>query len=183
MPKMIGERIILREYRNEDIGAIREWVNDFNTTRYLSTRFWPPQTLIDTQEFLSRMLQSSHNAYNFVIADKKDERYIGQLDMFRVDWRLRCGELGMVIASQSERGHGIGQEALRLIQELAFLTLGLERLEMDVHMDNVAALACYRKAGFFLEGVKRHAFFSDGKYCDVGFMSILREEYLEQMAR
>ena len=59
--------------------------------------------MVDSEEFLSRMLQSSHSAYNFVIADRGDERYIGQLDMFQVDWRLRCGDLGMVIGSASDR--------------------------------------------------------------------------------
>lgn len=177
MPRLMGERIMLREYRSEDLHAIRSWVNDSQTTRYLSTRFWPPQTAVDSEEFLSRMLQSSHNAFHFVIADAADERYIGQLDMFRVDWRLRQGEIGMVIASRAERGQGIGQEALGLMQQFAFRTLGLERLELEVHMDNAAALACYRRAGFTLEGVKRHAFFSDGHFADVGVMSVLREEY------
>ena len=177
MPRLIGERIMLREYRAEDIRAIRSWVNDGQTTRYLSTRFWPAQTSVDSEEYLSRMLQSSHNAYNFVIADASDERYIGQLDMFRVDWRLRLGELGMVIADRAQRGQGIGREALGLMQQFAFRTLGLERLELEVHMDNAAALACYRRAGFTLEGVKRHAFFTDGHFADVGVMSVLREEY------
>ena len=176
MPQLIGERIMLREYRAEDIHAIRSWVNDAQTTRYLSTRFWPPQTEVDSQEFLSRMLQSSHNAYNFVIADLEGN-YIGQLDLFRLDWRLRLGELGMVIARREDRGQGIGQEALGLLQRFAFHTLGLERLELEVHMDNAAALACYRRAGFTLEGVKRHAFFTDGHFCDIGMMSILRDEY------
>ncbi|MBP3646405.1 MAG: GNAT family N-acetyltransferase [Clostridia bacterium] len=177
MPRVLGEHIMLREYRAEDIRAIRGWINDEATTRYLSTRFWPAQTSVDSEEYLSRMLQSSHNACNFVIADLQDERYIGQMDLFRLDWRLRLGEIGMLIADPNERGRGIGQEALGLLQRYAFRTLGLERVELEVHMDNAPALACYRKAGFTLEGVKRHAFFTDGRFCDVGVMSVLREEY------
>lgn len=177
MPRLFGNAIMLREYQAEDISAIRTWVNDESATRYLSTRYWPPQTMVDTQEFLSRMLQSSHNAYNFVIADRESGRYIGQLDMFRVDWQLRVGEIGMVIADAGERGRGIGTEALLLMERFAFRTLGLERLELEVHMQNAAALRCYEKAGFTLEGVKRHAFFTDGQFCDVGMMSILRHEF------
>ncbi len=180
MPRLIGRRVMLREYKAEDLADIRKWVNDAMSTRYLSTRFWPAQTMVDTEEFLQRMLQSSHNAYNFVIADLNDERYIGQLDMFRIDWRLRCGELGMVIGNADDRGQGLGQEALELMKRFAFLTLGLERLELEVHMDNAAAKRCYQKAGFFMEGVKRHAFYTDGRFCDVGVMSILREEYKPQ---
>ncbi|MBE5802362.1 MAG: GNAT family N-acetyltransferase [Clostridiales bacterium] len=177
MPRLIGERIMLREYQAEDIGPIRGWVNDVETTRYLATRFWPAQTMVDSQEFLSRMLQSSHNACNFVIADKEDGRYIGQLDLFRLDWRLRLGEIGMVIGSKEDRGRGYGTEALELLQRFAFLTLGLERLELEVHMENQQALRCYEKAGFTLEGVKRHAFYNDGHFSDLGMMSVIREDW------
>jgi len=182
MPRVIGKRIMLREYRSEDFSHIRKWVNDEETVRYLSSRFWPAQTEVDTQEFLSRMLQSSHNAYNFVIADAETEEYIGQLDMFRVDWRQHQGELGLVIGAKEMRGQGIGQEALMLMQRYAFRTLGMERLELEVHMDNQAALQCYRRAGFTLEGVKRHAFWADGHFTDLGIMSILRDEYDQRTA-
>ena len=178
MPRLIGEQVMLREYQSEDFSCIRQWVNDASVTRYLAARFWAPQTTVDTQEFLNRMLQSSHNGYNFVIADAADGRYIGQLDMFRVDWRLRQGEIGMVIGSEADRGRGLGTEALRLLIQFAFQTLGLERIELEVHMGNAAALRCYQKAGFVLEGVKRHAYYSDGAFADLGMMSIRREDWL-----
>lgn len=177
MPRLIGQHVMLREYQSEDFSCIRQWVNDATVTRYLSTRFWAPQSTVDTQEFLSRMMQSSHNAYNFVIADAKDGRYIGQLDMFRVDWRLRQGEIGMVIASAEDRGRGFGTEALRLLSRFAFETLGLERIELEVHMHNAAAIRCYEKAGFVLEGIKRHAYYNDGAFSDLGMMSLLREDW------
>ena len=141
MPRLLGKHIQLREYQADDLEAICRWVNDEATTCFLSTAYWPPQTLVDTEEFLQRMLQSSHNAFNFVIADREDGRYLGQLDLFTVDWRLRCGKLGMVIASAENRGRGLGTEALLLLEKHVFLTLGLERLELEVRMDNAAAAA------------------------------------------
>lgn len=177
MPRLIGESIILREYRQEDFSEIRKWVNDAHTTRYLSSLFWAPQTMADTQDFLDRMLRSSHNACNFVIARKEDEAYLGQLDMFRQDWRLRCGELGIVIAQEDQRGQGIGCQALKLMLKYGFHTLGMERIELEVYMDNHLARRCYEKAGFVLEGVKRHAFFLNGTFVDVGIMSVLRHEW------
>ena len=64
------------------------------------------------------------------------------------------------------------------MQAFAFQTLGLERLELEVHTQNLAARRCYEKAGFTLEGVRRHAFYSDGRFCDVAMLSVLRDEYL-----
>ena len=177
MPRLIGQRVMLREYKPDDLSHIREWVNDAQTTRYMSTVFWKAQSLADSEDFLRRMMDGNPNAFYFVIADAADERYIGQLDLFRVDWRLRQAELGMVIASEADRSGGLGREALVLLEGFVFDTLGLERLELSVYMDNERALRCYRHAGFTLEGVKRHAYWAEGRFGDVGIMSVLRGEY------
>jgi len=177
MPRLIGQRVMLREYRPDDLSHIREWVNDAQTTRYMSTTFWKAQSLSDSEDFLRRMMGGNPNAFYFVIADVADERYIGQLDLFRVDWRLRQAELGMVIAREADRGSGLGAEALALLEGFAFDTLGLERLELCVYMENERALRCYRHAGFTLEGVRRHAYWAEGRFGDVGMMSVLRGEY------
>lgn len=177
MPRLIGQRVMLREYQPDDLATIREWVNDAQTTRYLSTVFWKAQSLADSENFLHRMMDGNPNAFNFVIADAADGRYLGQLDLFQVDWRLRQAELGMVIASEADRGGGLGSEALLLLEGFVFDTLGLERLELSVYMDNERALRCYRRAGFTLEGIKRHAYWAQGRFGDVGIMSVLREEF------
>ena len=178
MPCLKGTQVMLRDYRQDDLLEIRKWVNDPATIQYLSSIFWPPQTMVDTREFLDRMMASSHKACNFVIAHPDSEKYIGQLDLFRLDWKLRCGELGMVIGAAEERGKGYGAEALELMLRYAFLTLGLERVELNVDTGNEAAKRCYKKAGFLLEGVKRHAYYRDGAFCDIGIMSVLRDEWL-----
>lgn len=177
MPYLIGKRVMLREYRQEDFAAIRKWVNDRATTRYLSAIFWYPQTESDTNDFLGRVMHSAPNAAYFVIADAKDQSYIGQLDIFDIDWKLRLGRLGIVIGSDEMRGRGVGTEALGLLQNYAFGVLGLERLELEVYTGNARAIRCYEKAGFVHEGTRRHAAMVDGKYADVGVMSVLREEW------
>ena len=180
MPRLIGETIMLREYREDDFPEIRKWVNRAETTRFLSSRFWAPQTTMDTRQFLDNMLQSSHNGCNFVIADKQTERYIGQLDLFRLDWKLRCAELGIVIGAEEERSRGIGREALTLLLQYAFDTLGMERVELTVDMDNEQAKRCYERVGFVLEGVKRHAYFRDGIFSDIGILSVLSGEWRDR---
>ncbi len=177
MPFLYGQRIMLRDYRQEDLPEIRKWVNDAQTIKFLSSRFWAPQTLVDTQQFLENMLQSSHMGNNFVIADRQDERYIGQLDIYRIDWKLRCGEIGMVIGTAQDRGRGVGTEALGLLLQHGFMTLGLERIELSVDAENVGAIRCYEKAGFVKEGVKRHGYFRDGGFQDLVQMSVLADEW------
>lgn len=173
MPILTGEHILLREFQQEDYTALASWMNDFSVTRYLSTKYWLPQTAGDVSAYLSSLLESTHSAYHFVIADPESKVYLGQIDLYEVNWRLRCATLGMVVIVP---GRGYGAEALRIIRRFAFDTLGLERLEMEVHEDNLAALRCYEKAGFLREGVKRNAFFSEGRFRNVVMMSALRED-------
>lgn len=129
MPTLFSERIMLREFRNEDFTAICAWANDEGTTRYLSTRYWIPQSEEDCANYLNEHMQNSHNAYHFVIANQADEVYMGEIDLRNVDWRLRSGVVSMLLLKR-ERGRGYAREALKLMEHFAFMTLGLERLEL-----------------------------------------------------
>lgn len=52
MGRMIGKTVVLREYRREDLSAIRSWINDGETTRYLGGSFRRPQTWEQTETML-----------------------------------------------------------------------------------------------------------------------------------
>lgn len=177
MPYMFGENVMLRDYRQDDLPHIRKWVNDRKTTEYLSAIFWFPQSEIDTSEFLNRAMRSAPNAAYFVIADVKDESYIGQMDIFEINWKIRLGKLGTVIGNEAKRGKGYGTEALKLMLDYAFGVLGLERLELDVYADNKRAVRCYEKAGFVHEGTRRRAAMVNGKHADVHIMAVIKADW------
>ena len=181
LPILIGERIILREYRKEDLPYMRKWVNDIEITQYLSNVFLYPHTLNDTEGFLNSILQGSSGFKGFVIAKKETEEYIGQLDLIKIDWVNRIGTLGIVIGTKDYLSKGYGSEAINLIQEFAFNKLNLHKLDLEVRAYNERAISCYKKCGFVEEGRIRENFFTDGKYTDTLFMGILKSEYQNRM--
>ncbi len=178
MGYMIGERVMLREYRREDIESIRKWRNNVEITRFLSHIFLPPQTDPVTEDFLERVLSGRHNDYNFVIADKDTQAYIGQVDLFNLQSINRTAELGVVIGDLEKVGKGIGTEAITLMLGFAFLRANLQRIDLWVNANNPRAIRCYEKCGFVREGVRRHCHFEDGDYIDLVMMGALREEWL-----
>lgn len=182
MPILIGERIILREYRKEDLPYIRKWVNNPEITKYLSNIFLYPHTLNNTEAFLNGMLDGSSGIKGFIIAKKETEEYIGQIDFVKIDWINRIGTLGIVIGNTELLGKGYGTEAIKLIQEFAFNKLNLHKLDLEVREYNHRAIRCYKKCGFVEEGRIRQNFFIDGKYTDTLFMGILKSEW-EQLNR
>lgn len=181
MAILIGERIILREYRKDDLSYIRKWVNNEEITKYLSNIFLYPHTMNDTESFLNSMLQGSSGFKGYVVAHKETEEYIGQIDLIAIDWVNRIATLGIVLGATENLGKGYGTEAITLIQEFAFNKLNLHKLDLEVRDYNERAIRCYKKCGFVEEGRFRENFFVDGKYTDTLFMGILKSEYKNRM--
>jgi RimJ/RimL family protein N-acetyltransferase len=96
-----------------------------------------------------------------------------------IDWRARCGTLGIAIWNPEGRGHGRGTEAVGLFCAWAFGVLNLRRVQLSVFANNPRAIRAYEKAGFQLEGRRRQARFWDGEYHDVLEMGLLRDELLK----
>lgn len=179
MPRLYGERVMLREYKKEDLQYMRMWVNDPEVTSNLSDIFLYPHTLNATEYFLNSKLEGKSEEKGFVIAHKETEEYIGQIGLMNIDWRNRVTALGIVIGSESDRGKGYGTEAIRVLQEFVFNNLNLNKLELQLRDYNLRGYSCYLKCGFKEEGRKRQDNYIDGRYTDTIFMGILKSEYEE----
>lgn len=177
MPHLIGERIRLREYRREDLLSMREWVNDPAITRHLSDTFLYPQTIQDTEAFIEGAMEGGDAHRGFIIAHCDTEDYIGQIDLFKLDWKNRTAELGIVIGNRVNQSKGYGTEAVRLLSRFAFHGMNLNRLQLEVYEDNLSAIRCYEKCGFTEEGRLRQRYYRNGHYCDLVIMAVLRDEY------
>lgn len=174
---LIGERIILRDYRKEDLSYMRKWVNEYEITKYLSNVFLYPHSITDTENFLEFMLKGSPNTRGFVIAHKGTQEYIGQLDLLKIDWPNRNASIGITIGTKENLGKGYGTEAIQILQEFAFNRLNLNKLELEVMDYNQRAISCYKKCGFIEEGRIRESHFINGKYTDRIFMGVLKREW------
>lgn len=177
MPHIIGERVMLREYREEDFPAIRAWVNDPETTRYLSGAFLMPHTTLQTEQYMQNILSGKADGYHFIVAQRENGAYLGQIDYLFVHPVNRYAELGMVLGSAAQRGKGYGREALSLMLAFGFESLNLHRVGLEVFAQNERAIRCYRSCGFTQEGILRAHEYSGGQYCDILRMAILREEW------
>lgn len=180
MPRLYGERIMLREYMQEDLEHMRKWVNDPDVVDNLSDIFLFPHTLNTTEDFLNLVLNArSRDTCHFVIANKETEAYLGQIDLIQIDWKNRSAEIGIVLGDEKNRGKGYGSESIKLLQYFVFNRLNMNRLEIKVRDFNARAYRCYKKCGFKEEGRLRQHFFINGKYADTLLLSLLKPEYEE----
>lgn len=177
MPKLVGKRIVLREYRQEDFEFIKMWVTNPLIVDNLSDIFLYANTVNQTEAFLNMMLENKSDNRGFIIADKETEEYIGQIDFVHIDWKNRTAEIGIVIGSEENLGKGYGSEAIRVLEDFAFNRLNLHKLQLKVYEFNQRGYKCYLKCGFKEEGRIRENYFIYGKYHDTIHMGILKEEY------
>ena len=178
MARLNGDKLVLREVTKDDLPHIREWVNDWEIVRFLSDVFLYPHTMNDTEGFVNSALEHKVDSRReFIVAFKDSLDYVGQVSLFRIDWKNRNAEIGIVIGKKDSLGKGIGTEAIELLQYFAFYKLNLNKLELFVHDFNVRAIKCYEKCGFVEEGRLRQRLYFEGKYIDSILMGILKAEY------
>lgn len=181
MARIYGKRVILREYQEEDFRYIRKWVNEPKITDYLSDVFLYPHSVYNTEKFLAFMMENAdEKTQGFVIGDIQSGKYLGQIDLFKIDWKNRCGELGIVIGNLDNLNKGYGREAIDLLLDFAFNRMNLHRIELEVHDYNERGYRCYQSCGFQEEGRQRKKLFHKGAYCDKIQMGILKEEYVSR---
>jgi RimJ/RimL family protein N-acetyltransferase len=178
MPRLIGENIVLREFRKNDLTFINSFTTDNDICRNLSDIFLRNHSLESTEIYLDSILKnSSNNNLSYVIAEKDTLNYIGSIDIININWVSRIGTLGIVIADKDFHNKGIGTEAINLLLKYSFERANLNKVELDVNEFNLAGIRCYEKCGFMQEGVIRESVYRDGKYYNTIKMGILKREF------
>lgn len=87
--------------------------------------------------------------------------------------RRHAATLGMAVADEF-RGRGIGARLLQSAVDLADRWLNLQRIELEVFVDNAPAVRLYERFGFVREGTCRQYAFRDGEFVDVHVMARVR---------
>ena len=89
---------------------------------------------------------------HFAIYETARDRLLGTISVRF--YRHGIGEIGYDLLPHG-RGRGVATRAVKLVARWAFGELGIERLELRTHPDNVASQRVAERAGFTNEGIER----------------------------
>lgn len=172
-----GKKIRLVSLSREDLPKARDWVND----SYLKARMLRvvPVSQEDQEKWYEDIVQDPSKIV-FAIKTLNDGQHIGNTGLYHIDWTHRRAEFWILIGERSFWGQGIGSDVVSLMQQYAFETLNLNKLYVNVGIDNEAAIALYKKANFVHEGIMKEHYYIEGKWIDVVIMEILRSEFDSQ---
>ena len=102
---------------------------------------------------------------------------LGHIQLLGIDQVNMSARIGRVLVEKKSRNRGIGLKMINSILDIAFNDLNLHRVDLGVFSFNESAIACYKKAGFIIEGTFRECRKINGQYWSLVNMSILENEY------
>ncbi len=111
-----------------------------------------------------------------------DGSRVGTVDFERVNRRSRIASLGGMALHPDARGRGVATEASRLLQRHLIRDLGFHRLQLEVYAFNERGLSQAERAGFVREGVRRKAYWREGRWVDGILFGLVEEDLSEPSA-
>lgn len=171
-----GELVLLRARSDDDLAILDTELHDDVDTRAQSVAepWRPVPSGPATSSFRVADLPDSVAAFSV------DEVATGELAGAAVMWGIdhfhRAAHLGLGLRP-AFRGRGLSTDILRVLCRYGFITLGLNRLQLETIAGNAAMIAAAKRAGFAPEGTLRRAAWINGAFCDEVILGLLASEW------
>lgn len=133
----------------------------------------PGERVIMPKQERNRLVSLLEQGTSMIFAAEAEGRWIGYLAAFGSNYKRNKHAASLVLGIlQSYSGRGVGTRLFAELNEWA-TERGIHRLELTVMAHNEAAIALYKKCGFEVEGVRRHAIRLGDRYIDELYMAKL----------
>jgi [ribosomal protein S5]-alanine N-acetyltransferase len=170
---LIGKKVCLAPVLVGDGPALFNWSNSLDLVR--TNGHYRPTDQLHFNQWLSNLSKDPARVV-FTIRRQGNLQLLGWVQVFDIQPVTRSAEIGILVGDAAHRGQGFGQEAMGMALRYCWRDLNLQRVSLSVVGDNPGAIHVYGKAGFALEGIRRRAAYSDGRFHDVTLMGVLRSE-------
>lgn len=177
-PTLTTPRLLLRQITPSDANAL--FANHSNAAA-MALFGSDPLTALAQAHTLIETFEAARNWPNpgirFGVALKSQpELLIGSCGIFKQNRAWHSAILGYDIALNM-RGLGIGTEAVRAALDWAFVALKLNRIEAQIHPENIASMRLLTRLGFVREALQREAGYWNGRYQDLVLMGLLQKDW------
>lgn len=169
--------VAIRRARPADVDFLVELVTHPDVAPFLAA-----VRPADREDILAEIARSSAEPEaGGVFVIEVDGRPAGTMAFERVNRRSRIAELSGLALHPDERGRGIADAATRLAQHHLVDELGFHRLQLEVYAFNERGIAHAERTGFAREGVRRLAYWRDGRWVDSVLFGLVAEDLDEPL--
>lgn len=166
-----GEFVTLRPLTVDDAEITHAWRNGTRAVHLNASA----TTIAQQADWIAGRPASE---YNFIIA-LKDGQPVGMVSLTGIDTAHRHAEPGRFLIGDDDAVRGVpaAVEAMKLVYELAFDTLGLERVHGSIASGNALMIKWQKFMGMTEEGRLRKHFFINGAFQDAVLFGMLADEF------
>ena len=182
-PVLDSQRVRLEPLTEAHLSALEDVAFDERIWRYMMTRV---RTRDDLRGWIEAALRAREtgNVLPWVTVLKSEGRVVGSTRFLDLDLMNKTVEIGHTWIAPRYQGAGVNPEAKLLQLRYAFEELGLNRVALKTHHENLQSQAAMRKLGAVEEGTFRnHYVMPDGSARHSVWFSIVREEWPGVRAR
>lgn len=168
-----GEKSTLRSLEQRDASEYHKWINDPETNYWRG--LYHPMSENDAAIWVERESHADSGRLTLGV-QTLDGKFVGVIGLRGICGRSRRAEIWIYLGDKRIWKKGIGTDAISTLCDYAFEEMNLHRVWLECDQNNIAAIRCYEKCGFRIEGTLRDGYFRHGRFRDTTIMGRLRTD-------
>jgi len=140
--RILTKNYILKKISISDVNKnYLKWFSDKKIKKYIDSS---PKTIQCLQSYIK---EANANPNTFFWGIFKNQKHIGNIKIFEINYKKKIGRLGILIGDKKYRNKGIANEIIEATKKFLIKKNILE-LWLGVEKNNLAAINSYKKSGF-----------------------------------
>jgi RimJ/RimL family protein N-acetyltransferase len=175
-PFIVGEKIILRPFKDGDFPYIEECLKDPEVIKLTgSSSDFDRESIIHW--YKTRNEQTDR--LDLAIVDQCQDISVGEVVVNLYDEQNHSMNFRILIGPRG-RNRGLGTEATQLIIDYVFKNTKLNQITLSVFDFNPRAKFVYEKVGFVIDSIDENELEFEGEWIDSINMKLTRENWLKR---
>jgi len=158
-------RLKYRALEPEDVMLLYTWENDLEINQVSLSKVPFSKYILEQYIAQAHLDIQQAGQFRFILEDEL-KNAVGCVDLFDYDAINRRAAIGIIV-DKEYRSKGYASEAIELMKDYAFNSLGMHQLHCSVGVDNHASLKLFKVAGFEQIGIRKDWSFRGGSFTDV----------------
>ena len=174
IPNIENAKIIYAALKNEN-------PDDYKYEPLMKAPKILPKSVADTLKMMQYHAESEKNdACTFYMFHNNQFIGVRKISFYKEANVLNLNSVWLVSIA---RGQGFASESYRVIEDVAFNKLKVNKIMRVNFVDNKDSAELAEKTGLILDGISRQAVFMNGKYYDLMQWSKLYSDYIKEKAQ
>jgi RimJ/RimL family protein N-acetyltransferase len=173
-------RIDLVRFGVEDFDRLISWVPaEADLIEWCAAYFRHPLTRAQLQRYLESSKEP--NVREIFTARADDGEAVGHVEISQI-WPHLSSRLSRILVAPGQRRRGIALSMVAQALARTFNVHHVDRVDLGVSADNLAAIGCYEKLGFAKVGLWPNAIMAGSDSIDVVWMTVTRNRWTDSCA-